>query len=495
MKPEPVNTPWLAEAMHLLARGLAAGSFEGDRIEWKQIVPAGEQKPAKHLSAFANTPGGGFLVFGVANDGEVLGLGSAQADAIRNQIGGTARDGLEPPVRVEFALAPDPLLGTSQLLYVRIHEAAHPPVKLRGQSIENSYLRVGAASRRMSVDELADAFGRRRGAKSLLMVPTGLTGRAEELLDLPKAIALLNPSEDRTREGLLRAASEHGWIDLSGGEASPTKLGTLMTARDFRIVPGFERFGVRLIRYPSDTRVTVDGPAAEEFWCATGILFATETCVEFLKTAGPRIESLRGTLRREESAWPAASYREAVVNALVHRDYGRAEPVLIEAFRSRVEIVSPGGLLPTQTPARVLDRPPIARNPELYDAARLARLVEARGRGVDLMVSQAESARLPSPTLRDDGGTLKVVFDGPRSYDDLTIDERVWNVEMHVALAYEERRHATNTSLRERFGLAATPSNKVAVSRLLARCVDAGLVRPADPAARTRAVRYVPSYV
>lgn len=495
MKPEPVNTPWLAEAKRLLARGLAAGSFEDDRIEWKQVLPAGEQKPAKHLSAFANTPGGGYLVFGVANDGEIKGLDAAHADAVRNQIGDIARNGLEPPVRVEFALAPDPLIGVGQLLYVRVHEAAHPPVKLRGKTIEESYLRVAAASRRMSDDQLTDAFGRRRGAKSLLHVPSGLTGRAEELLDLPRAIALLHPSEDRTREGLLRAASERGWIDLSGGEASPTKLGTLMTARDFRLVPGFERFGVRLIRYPGETRVTIDGPAAEEVWCATGILFATDTCIEFLNSAGPRIESLRGTLRREESAWPAASYREAVVNALIHRDYGRVEPVLIEAFRSRVEITSPGGLLPTQTPARVLDRPPIARNPELYDAARLARLVEARGRGVDLMVSQAESARLPSPTLRDDGGSFKVVFDGPRSFDDLTIDERVWNVEMHVALAYEERRHATNASLRERFELAATPSNKVAISRLLARCVDAGLVRPADPAARTRAVRYVPSYV
>lgn len=496
MQNQEEEPAWIAEARRLLSKCLSAGAFEQDRVEWKLALPTGGQRQAQHLSAFANLARGGYLVLGIENDGTIRGITAAEADAARNQLAGVARDGLEPPISgLEFSFAPLSESDDRRLLFVRVPAAARPPVKLKGKSIEESYIRAGAASRRMTTDELREAFRRAPESDPLAAIPAGVRGSAKDLLGLADAVDKFRPTRDRSVAGLLRSAVELGFAAELGGVTSPTGLGVVMAAAELGRFPGFDRMGVRMIRYPGDSRVTLDGAAPEEARCAKGLLFAVDSCLSFLRTAGPRIERLRGALRTEDAAIPEPSLREALINALVHRDYSRNEPVTVEAFRSRIEITSPGGLLAHQTAARVLDQPPRARNQKLYDSARLAGLVESRGRGIDLMVAKAEEARIPGPMFRDDGESFKVVFEGPKPFDDYAVDERVWNAELHVALAYEDRRPATNATLRERFGLAPTPSNNVAVSRLLARCVALGRIRPADPTARTRAVRYVPAYV
>lgn len=95
---------------------------------------------------------------------------------------------------------------------------------------------------------------------------------------------------------------------------------------------------------------------------------------------------------------PPSVVREAVVNAIVHRDYASAAAVQVSVFADRVEIRNPGGLTPPLTPERL--RHPhssITRNARLSEAFFLARYIEKFGTGTLMMIRESLAHALPEP--------------------------------------------------------------------------------------------------
>ncbi len=102
--------------------------------------------------------------------------------------------------------------------------------------------------------------------------------------------------------------------------------------------------------------------------------------------------------------YPPEAIREAVVNAFVHRDYTRVDPLRVTAFADRLEILSPGGL-PLGVDAAALARgeaPPVWRNQALaWFASRLG-LAEAEGQGLRTIQSSLDAAGCAPATLQAD---------------------------------------------------------------------------------------------
>ncbi|MBA3626087.1 MAG: ATP-binding protein, partial [Methylibium sp.] len=69
---------WINRAMAVLHASLEPPRHELNELDWKSALSPDKRRLAEHLSAFANQPGGGFLVYGIANDGTPTGL-TAQA--------------------------------------------------------------------------------------------------------------------------------------------------------------------------------------------------------------------------------------------------------------------------------------------------------------------------------------------------------------------------------------------------------------------------------
>jgi predicted HTH transcriptional regulator len=86
-----------------------------------------------------------------------------------------------------------------------------------------------------------------------------------------------------------------------------------------------------------------------------------------------------------------------------------------------------------------------------------------------------------------------VVLFAPRPLSEMSKDERVRACYWHACLKYVQREAVTNTTLRERFGIAA--HNASIASRLLKDAVDAGVLVPRDPAASRQQMQYVPFWV
>jgi len=78
-----------------------------------------------------------------------------------------------------------------------------------------------------------------------------------------------------------------------------------------------------------------------------------------------------------------SGFREAVINAIVHRSYGRLGAIVIQWYGDRLEITNPGGLIEGVTIDNILVTPPKPRNRTLADVFKRIGLVERSGRGVD----------------------------------------------------------------------------------------------------------------
>lgn len=91
-----------------------------------------------------------------------------------------------------------------------------------------------------------------------------------------------------------------------------------------------------------------------------------------------------------------ASVREAVLNAICHRDYRAGGSVFIRQYARRLEIVSPGGLPPGITPENIADQQN-PRNRRLAEALNRCGFIERSGQGVNLMIEQAVRQTKPLP--------------------------------------------------------------------------------------------------
>lgn len=108
---------------------------------------------------------------------------------------------------------------------------------------------------------------------------------------------------------------------------------------------------------------------------------------------------------------PPDAVREAIVNAVAHRDYSSGGAVQVSVFTDRVEVWNPGALPPELTPA--LLREPhgsVPHNPRICEALFLSRYIEKYGTGTLMMIQQSIKHGLAEPTFEQRGGEFVVTL-------------------------------------------------------------------------------------
>jgi ATP-dependent DNA helicase RecG len=104
--------------------------------------------------------------------------------------------------------------------------------------------------------------------------------------------------------------------------------------------------------------------------------------------------------------------REALVNAVAHRDYRLPSPVVVEHSPSQLVVVSPGELVFGVTEQNLLTHTSKPRNRALTEALRVLRLAERAGTGVDTMVRAMIRAGHAPPAFQSRDGYVRVVLTG-----------------------------------------------------------------------------------
>jgi ATP-dependent DNA helicase RecG len=126
------------------------------------------------------------------------------------------------------------------------------------------------------------------------------------------------------------------------------------------------------------------------------------------RSVGTRAESIQAPVRYEI---PPEVVREAIVNAVAHRDYASAGAVQVSVFADRVEVWNPG-TLPAPLTTESLRHPhgSIPRNHRLCEALFLARYIEKYGTGTLMMIRESLTHSLPEPDFAQRGGEFTIAL-------------------------------------------------------------------------------------
>lgn len=187
------------------------------------------------------------------------------------------------------------------------------------------------------------------------------------------------------------------------------------------------------------------------------------------------VELMVGMHRVDVPDYPEPAFREAVANALVHRDYATLGAVHVQWRADQLRVDSPGGFPEGVRLDNLLVTPPRPRNPFLADAFKRAGLVERTGRGIDsIFESQLRNGRpAPSYALSGPANVTVVLHGGPANLD-------------FVRFAVEEARQARPLSLADLLLV-----NELHLRRSLAAPDAAALLQCGDAEARSALARLV----
>lgn len=174
--------------------------------------------------------------------------------------------------------------------------------------------------------------------------------------------------------------------------------------------------------------------------------------VRIIKRAGAVIlEEMRtgavvkGLKREEQTEYPQRAVREALVNAVAHRDYRlRGRRIEVRMFADRMEITSPGGLPGYITLDNIVDEH-FSRNPRIVAGLFQWGLIEELGLGVDVMIEEMTAAGLPPPHFRAEPYLFSVTFYNRRERPPIAQWQRMMNQRQAKALEYLQR-HGRITS-------------------------------------------------
>ena len=152
-----------------------------------------------------------------------------------------------------------------------------------------------------------------------------------------------------------------------------------------------------------------------------GNLFAqVDRTVDLLRTKYSRSEiSYHGIYRRETPPAPGEALREAVLNAVAHRDYGDPAPIQIRVYDDRIALWNPGALPPDWTLDRLMGtHASVPHNPGIANAFFRAGMVEAWGRGIGDIVRACKAAGTTQPRWEVKPGGLRLEFVFTRAGDE-----------------------------------------------------------------------------
>ena len=356
--------------------GEPADALESETLEFKSWEPRGHQRKTQLRSireavvAFANARGG-LIVLGVADrkrtrSDAIHGVGDLDAAGLRRDI----YDGTEPHVLVEIDEMQEP---EGRLLAVRVPPGLPPHTTTDGVA----RIRVGKDSKPLTGSTLAQLLVTRGGRD---VTADSVPGVRFADLDQAQVRRLRQTIVTDTERRNLAGLGDRELLEALGLTFGPdiTLAAVLLLGNRptlARYAPQHELIFTRrqsATRY--DVRRDLRGPLLEVLDEIQRLLDAN------LRVSTADISGFQQMELPDISWWVA---REAVLNALVHRDYFLHQSIHLTLHDGRAEITSPGGFTGGVTAKNVLRHPPVRRNPLLADVLQAIGLVNRAGLGVD----------------------------------------------------------------------------------------------------------------
>jgi ATP-dependent DNA helicase RecG len=464
-----------------MLRALRERRSEFDDIEVKAAVGGTPERLYETLSSFANRPGGGTIIFGV-DDRALTPVGVGNPDQLQRDVAANASE-MVPPLRLSMQSF---TVDDTVMIVVQVPEVDpkdKPCYYKAAGPYAGSYVRVGDGDRKMTEYE----------------IHTYLSSRGpvtDDRKPVPGA-SLDDLDRDLVTGYLARLRSARPGASYLHQADDPELMRTLgiVTAEADRDVPtlaGLIVFG----RYPQKYYPNLVIALTLQ---AGGAVGGSERYADSLKAEGPALSMLEqamswlsrnlrkrtivsGLLHQEVPEYPLPALREAIVNAVVHRDYGSyatGTQIQVRLYSNRIEIANPGGLYGPVTVERLGEAGLQAtRNSVLARMMEDLGPMENRGTGIRTMLDAMRQANLEPPRFDDDRTMFRVTF---LNKELLTEEALAWLRQFAPSVELDDRQRYALVFLRQKGRLTSQDYQRLnsvdprQAARELRGLVDAGI--------------------
>lgn len=332
-------------------------AVESEHVEFKEAV---NDSAVKTIAAFANSDGGKVYI-GVSDDGEVLGVDDVDGELLR--LTDKMRTNIRPDVLMTVGVDVESF-GDKRVIVVTVGRGSRRPYYLASKGLrpEGVYVRSGASSVPSSETAILQMIqeSSRDSFESHLSMNQELTFGFAESYFKESGLSLTN-AEMRT----LGMLTDEGF----------TNLGLLLSDQ----CPSF----IKAACFDDDARdVFLE---RDEF--SGSILKQLEDAYGFLVAHDRFKTGYEGLRRVDYDDYPKQALREAIANAVAHREYALSGPTLVSVMPSSVEIASLGGLVPGITQEDLGANISMPRNKLLAALMYRLGIIEAWGTGIGRMYS------------------------------------------------------------------------------------------------------------
>ncbi len=336
--------------------------YESEKIEYKETFTP---EIYKEVIAFANTEGG-IIYIGVNDEGNPTGL--ENIDDIYTRITNGIRDGILPDVTmfVKYTLADD------RIIRIEIAEGSCKPYYLKGKGLKPSgvYVRQGASSVSASPEQIRQ------------MIKTTDGDEFETFRSVEQELTFEQAKDVFEKNGIDFSEKKYFRLGIKNPESDLyTNLGLIISDQCYHTVK---------IAVFSDEDNTVFQDKKE----FSGSVFKQlEEAYEYLRLCNQNHAVISGLEREDHWDYPEAALREALLNALIHRDYSYSGSIIININRKELEVVSIGGLMPGISQEDIRNGISLSRNPKLSEIFHRLRFIEAYGTGIRRIYSLYKNCR------------------------------------------------------------------------------------------------------
>ena len=385
---------------------------EFEDVEAKAARGGTPQGIHETLSAFANRSGGGTILFGV-DDRTLTPVGVGNPDQLQKDLASKASE-MEPPLRLK--MYPHEIDG-KLVLAVQVPEVDpelkpcyYKPSGLPG----GAYVRVGDGDRRMTDYEV---YMLRTAHKTVNDDRAPVEGATLDDLDsylIDKYLEKLRQGKPHARylqepkEKVLRTL---GVLTVVDGRNVPTLAGLLTFGRYPQQF--YPNLVITVMVLPADSTIGRER-FLDNVRIEGNLMEGLDEAMQVIQRNLRKRTLITGLIHQDLPEYPLEALREALVNAVVHRDYSKfavGTQVQVRIHPDRIEIQNPGGLHGPVTIDR-LGEPGVqsARNALLARMLEELGPMENRGSGIQTMLKAMRQAHLAPPRFEDRGTLFKVTF-------------------------------------------------------------------------------------
>ena len=417
----------LEEELEKLAIRVTIQKAESQTIELKSAHQGCPTRLYDSLSSFSNQNEGGVILFGIDEKDDFSIKGVYDAQDLQKKVAEQCKQ-MEPPVRALFTVCD---IDGKKIVSAEIPgvDVDLRPVFYKGVGrIKGSYIRVGESDEPMSEYEIYSYEAFRKRIRDELRT---VDDEKFSLINNERISHYLNEIK-KEKDNLAKSVSDDDILELMGitKGGKPTLAGLMC----FSIYPQayYPQLCITAVALPG-TEQGISGINDERFIdnkrITGSIPEMLDSAVDFVRRNSRNITIIDSNGRRiDKPEYPVKAVREAILNALVHRDYSSYTeniPVRIEMYRDRLEIINSGGLYGNISINELGQVRPDTRNPALANILEVLHYTENRYSGIPTIMNEFASNNFPMPVFSVKHGDFKVVMRNIFYSDNISIEEAV----------------------------------------------------------------------